>query len=143
MPQRTLRECKHTGCHKLSRSGYCPQHQAEQQAKDKVAKAIRGKQYDKTRRNKDSTTFYKSAAWRLTREKVLIRDNYLCQECLRYGINTFCNIVDHIKELQTHPELALDMNNLTTKCSTCHSRRHMAETNKKRAGMRVGGHHSD
>ena len=134
MPLRTLRECKHAGCHKLSRNGYCPRHQAEQQAKDKIIKAQRGKLYDKTCRNKDSTAFYKSDVWRLVREKVLIRDNFLCQECLKYGINTFSNIVDHIKELTTHPELALDMENLTTKCATCHSRRHMIEKNKRRAG---------
>lgn len=32
--------------------------------------------------------------------------------------------VDHIKEVQYYPELALDLDNLRTLCKDCHNRRH-------------------
>ncbi|HAR0336044.1 TPA: HNH endonuclease, partial [Enterococcus faecium] len=32
--------------------------------------------------------------------------------------------VDHIKELEYHPDLALDINNLRTLCKDCHNKRH-------------------
>ncbi len=32
--------------------------------------------------------------------------------------------VDHIKELETNPELALDPDNLRTLCKDCHNKRH-------------------
>ena len=32
--------------------------------------------------------------------------------------------VDHIKELEDFPELALDDNNLRTLCKDCHNKRH-------------------
>ena len=35
--------------------------------------------------------------WRRLRNSVLMRDNHLCQECLKDGIYTHANEVDHIK----------------------------------------------
>ncbi|QBX14417.1 homing endonuclease [Streptococcus phage Javan137] len=32
--------------------------------------------------------------------------------------------MDHIKEVQYYPELALDLDNLRTLCKDCHNRRH-------------------
>ncbi|WP_204254366.1 HNH endonuclease [Mammaliicoccus sciuri] len=75
--------------------------------------------------------FYKSKAWRETREIVLRRDNYECQECKKQGKVTTINPekhksldVDHILELETHPELAHDLDNLVTLCISCHNKKH-------------------
>ncbi|WP_028392733.1 HNH endonuclease [Bacillus cihuensis] len=80
--------------------------------------------YDKYKRNKEARAFYKSAAWMKCRQVVLIRDNYLCQECLRKGKITIGNTVHHIKHLEEHPELALDIDNLECICRPCHNKEH-------------------
>lgn len=76
-----------------------------------------GRSYDdKVRARK----FYNSAEWRTVREKVLERDNHECQWCKEQGKVTLKGDaileVDHIKELDKHPELALDVDNLRTLC---------------------------
>lgn len=90
----------------------------------------------KTRQQKRK--FYDIPEWKEVREEVKKRDNYECQECKRQGkvfIDTyeFSNkakrkkiklVADHIKELEDHPELALDMNNLETLCVRCHNIKH-------------------
>jgi 5-methylcytosine-specific restriction endonuclease McrA len=80
--------------------------------------------YEKYKRNLEVKAFYKSKAWENCRAIVLIRDNYLCQECLRKDKITAANIVHHIKHYEDHPELALDIDNLETICAACHNKEH-------------------
>lgn len=51
-----------------------------------------------------------------------------CQWCKAEGSLTtqYDSIleVDHIKELETNPELAFDPDNLRTLCKDCHNKRH-------------------
>ncbi|CDQ17953.1 HNH endonuclease [Halobacillus karajensis] len=78
-------------------------------------------------------TFYKSNAWQVLRQEALVRDNYECQECKRQG-KVFTDQhdpdkhkrldVDHKREIYTHPELALELDNLETLCIRCHNRKH-------------------
>ncbi|MBO0961454.1 HNH endonuclease [Neobacillus sp. MM2021_6] len=90
----------------------------------------------KTRQQKRK--FYDSPDWKQTREEIKQRDNYECQECKRQG-KVFIDsyeysegakrkkiklVVDHIKELEDHPELALDKDNLETLCVRCHNIKH-------------------
>ncbi|EOT43798.1 hypothetical protein I569_00843 [Enterococcus dispar ATCC 51266] len=60
--------------------------------------------------------FYGSSEWRKLRRFVLERDHYECQWCKAEGRVTTVNDaileVDHIKELETNPELAFDSDNL-------------------------------
>ncbi|MEK5524131.1 HNH endonuclease [Heyndrickxia sp. FSL W8-0423] len=90
----------------------------------------------KTREQKRK--FYDGKAWKQLREEVKQRDHYECQECKRQGRVTIDTneysesakrkkiqlVVDHIKELEDHPELALDMENLETLCVNCHNKKH-------------------
>ena len=82
--------------------------------------------------------FYDSGNWKRLREEVKKRDNYECQECKRNGLvridtNEYSErakrkkiqlVVHHRKELEHHPELALDINNLETVCVDCHNKEH-------------------
>ncbi|MEF2247737.1 HNH endonuclease [Paenibacillus sp. IITD108] len=85
--------------------------------------------------------FYDSPEWRGSdgiRNKALERDNYECQECKRNGLVTIDTneysekagrkkialVVDHIKELEDYPELALEIDNLETLCVGCHNIKH-------------------
>lgn len=64
----------------------------------------------------------------MKREEILKRDNYECVWCKKEGKVTTQERstleVDHIKELETHPELALEDDNLRTLCKYHHNVRH-------------------
>ena len=81
-----------------------------------------------TRTKKTRAAFYNSGEWRSLREAVLQRDNYECKWCreegrvVDHGLATM--EVDHIKEVETHPELAMEPDNLRTLCKDCHNKRH-------------------
>jgi len=90
------------------------------------------KYYDKYKRNQEARVFYKSAAWEKVRKLALIRDNYLCQECLRNGMITKADVVHHIKELKDYPELALVLDNLECLCHSCHNKEHPEKGKKEK-----------
>ncbi|HHY72691.1 MAG TPA: HNH endonuclease [Bacillus bacterium] len=81
-------------------------------------------------------TFYKSSGWEKLRQEALKRDNYECKECKRLGHvhvdskkidgerKSIELNVDHIKEIETHPELALELDNLQTLCIRHHNEKH-------------------
>lgn len=72
--------------------------------------------------------FYNSSEWKLKRLDILKRDNYECQWCKAEGRVTVADAssleVDHIKELEENPNLALEDDNLRTLCKDCHNKRH-------------------
>ncbi|MEW4354427.1 HNH endonuclease [Streptococcus pneumoniae] len=72
--------------------------------------------------------FYHSREWRKTRKMVLERDHFECQWCKEEGkVTTERDSVlevDHIEELEYHPDKALDIDNLRTLCHECHNKRH-------------------
>lgn len=77
--------------------------------------------------------FYKSGDWLRLRQKALIRDNHECQECKREGKVHLDSIkkegerkaialnVHHKKEIEFHPEEALNLDNLETLCLYHHN----------------------
>lgn len=79
--------------------------------------------------------FYHSGDWGRVREKVLKRDNKECQWCKAEGRVTTAKTatleIDHIKELQYYPELALEPSNLRTLCHDCHNIRHNRHKDKQ------------
>ena len=72
-------------------------------------------------------SFYWSKPWKDLRLKVLRRDRYICvdctQKCLGKKKNGFTPHVDHIEPRLKRPDLALDITNLQTLCSKCHSKK--------------------
>lgn len=70
--------------------------------------------------------FYKSTEWQALRQHALERDNHECQECKRQGkVKTNARLdVDHIKEIEQHPELALELDNLQVLCVWHHNEKH-------------------
>lgn len=67
---------------------------------------------------------YKHKKHKEWREKVLRRNKYLCQECLRYGKKTPATIAHHIKPIDEYPELKYDINNGKALCLACHNKLH-------------------
>lgn len=94
------------------------------------------KAYDKYKRSKEARAFYKSKAWKQCREVVLQRDHHLCQPCLKMQRVTAANTVHHIKPLEEHPELALDIDNLESICPSCHNKEHPEKGSNKEVPQR-------
>lgn len=70
------------------------------------------------------TSFYNSKNWKRAKASALRRDSYLCQDCKKYGRMRQADTVHHIKHLEDHPELALNLSNLVSLCNACHNKRH-------------------
>jgi 5-methylcytosine-specific restriction protein A len=84
----------------------------------RTAKDDRAYRQATSRRHLES--FYNSAAWRkLSRLHKL--EHPLCAECERQGRVTIAQQVHHVKDLETHPELALEWDNLESLCRSCHN----------------------
>ncbi len=64
--------------------------------------------------------FYHWPAWRRVRVLALQRDHYLCQLRLSKNCTKIATEVHHIKPIADHPELALELDNLTSACWNCH-----------------------
>mgnify|MGYP001611181653 CR=1 FL=1 len=64
-------------------------------------------------------TIRKSLEYKLWREAVFKRDDFVCQVCFKRGgeINA-----DHIKQFAYYPELRFDINNGRTLCVSCHKK---------------------
>ena len=69
-------------------------------------------------------TYYPSAKHKSWREKVLRKDKYLCQECLRYGKKTPATIAHHVKPVEEYPELRYRVDNGRALCMACHNKEH-------------------
>ncbi|WP_116316054.1 HNH endonuclease [Bacillus subtilis] len=116
MPLKPLRICGAPGCPSLTRDRYCDKHKTQQQEETK--------HYNKHSRNKTITSFYKSTDWKRTRQLALIRDNYLCQHCLKDHCFTPADMVHHIVEVKEDWAKRLDLDNLVSLCNACHNKVH-------------------
>lgn len=78
--------------------------------------------------------FYTKPQWIKKRSNILRRDEYLCQECKRYGKTTEATMVHHIIPLawclMYDVVLAMKNTNLISFCSECHDKMHDRNSNK-------------
>ena len=81
----------------------------------------RQKQYDK-KREPEEVKFRRSRQWRMTRDYIMQRDGYLCQECRKHGRYTIASEVHHIVPLWQDRDKRLDDDNLISLCRRCHVR---------------------
>ncbi|HLT52423.1 MAG TPA: HNH endonuclease signature motif containing protein [Flavobacteriaceae bacterium] len=104
------------GCRNLTTGKYCDQHQ------DKLLeeKRYRNKQYDRYKRDKEATAFYNSIQWRALRYQAMVRDNHLCQHCIKDKKITYAEVVDHIIPIKVDWSKRLKKSNLQSLCDTCH-----------------------
>ncbi len=73
---------------------------------------------------------YNSTRWRGI-SKIHKMQHPLCEECLLYNILTPVDICDHVKEIQDHPELTWDLDNLRSLCHSCHNNKTADEVRKR------------
>ena len=67
---------------------------------------------------------YKKKAWRELTDIVKRRDDYLCQECRRYGRTSGATLVHHVYPTDQYPELFYNPWNLISLCTACHEKMH-------------------
>lgn len=96
---------------------YCIDCQPIVDEQKKISKEKRAKHYDQKIRDKQSTAFYNSAAWRLLSRTRLQKDEYKCQVC-----GALASEVHHIKSIKKHWHLRLDISNLMSVCTPCHNK---------------------
>ena len=114
MPKQPPRICSQRGCKAYSYDGsnYCAKHKPEQKTG-----------WDGFRK-KHGSSRHKAGyghKWDKLRERILIRDRHLCQECLRLGIFTQAKHVDHI--LNKANGGTDDEHNLESLCRKCHQKK--------------------
>lgn len=73
---------------------------------------------------------YKTKRWEDLRSRVLRRDNYICQECKRYGRMRSGNHVHHIFPAEFYPDYQWKPWNLITLCRDCHNAMHDRDTHE-------------
>lgn len=129
-----VRRCRFNGCHAMCvlPMHYCEQHAEHEQeylaSRQKWARshttAYQHKYNTRTRmRNSETSSrynFYRSRQWSALRQRVLERDNHLCQYCLLHGLVTPGNTVDHIVAIELDKEGRAAVDNLATICRDCH-----------------------
>ncbi|MBZ4653948.1 MAG: endonuclease [Peptococcaceae bacterium] len=121
MPTKPKRPCSWPGCRELISEGrYCDKHRFKEQQQ----RAESSKYYDKFIRDEKVTMFYKSKAWNRARQQALIRDHYLCQECLKEKQLTRAETVHHKVPIKDDWSLRLVLSNLVSLCSSCHNKIH-------------------
>ncbi|HGK0852396.1 TPA: hypothetical protein ACJZVL_006638, partial [Pseudomonas aeruginosa] len=111
MPRRPARICSEVGCGKPSVTGsfYCAMH--KKAADERRAASARQAHKKYNARRDDSDAFYKTERWR--RLSIYYRKLHpLCEECEGRGLIVESRMVDHIKAVKSHPELALSWDNL-------------------------------
>lgn len=84
----------------------------------------RNNYYDRYKRDKRLTEFYKSISWKQLREAIYKRDHGLCQWCLKDDKFIRADVVHHIVEVKAAWDKRLDATNLVSICHACHNKEH-------------------
>ena len=107
---------------------YCDECTRKKEIEDEKLKKEFNKRYNneryKDKNNLKIKRFYGSVEWSLIRREVLIRDNYLCRDCLEKGLYKKAETVHHIEEVVDNWDRRLDKENLISLCNKCHNKRH-------------------
>ena len=105
MAMKPLRPCRHPGCQKLTREGWCPKHKPKR-AERRVSAQWHG--------------WYNLTVWTDDlRPNQLMREPW-CRECARRGIRTRATVVDHIQPHRGNWARFIDRDNLQSLCKSCH-----------------------
>lgn len=110
MPTRPLKICKHPGCGRIAEpNGYCKNHQNAGWHRDKSRQAMYNHQWGKA-----SKAYLAMHPW--------------CTECMKQGIYTPAEVVDHIKPHKGNATLFWDVTNWQGLCKHHHDVKTAKET---------------
>ena len=132
MPLNKLHVCNKMGCNELTRNRFCSKH-AYIEAEER--KRI-NRNYNQKRTDDKEQAFYKTTIWKQIRKMVLIRDEYLCKDCMRIHKITPAQTVHHIIPLKIMWNQRTNKINLISLCESCHQERHK-KMNEKEMSERI------
>lgn len=117
MPRRPQKPCRLRSCNTLTRNanGYCDKH-LEHATGWKRTQQVKG----------NTTQRGYGYSWQKKRERILKRDAYLCQPCLKKGFISPAKDVDHIINKESGG--SDEEHNLQAICSCCHKDKTAAES---------------
>ena len=116
MPWKPKKPCAYPGCRELTVNRYCEQHQK-----------LMDKRYDAYERSPVVKKRY-GRAWKRIRDRK-IRENPLCEECLKNGVIKAAEEVHHILPLADGG--TSERSNLISLCRSCHMKAHEALGTRK------------
>ena len=73
---------------------------------------------------------YNSPRWLAKRKHIMIRDQYWCRECKRYGKLREATTVHHAIPVEHFPEYGFTDWNLVSLCSECHNEMHDRDSHR-------------
>lgn len=73
---------------------------------------------------------YNSPRWLAKRKHIMLRDQYWCRECKRYGRGREATTVHHIIPVEYFPEYGFTDWNLISLCSECHNEMHDRDSHR-------------
>lgn len=124
MAMKPLRPCRHPGCGKLTREGWCPDHKPKERPRSQEAQSYR--------------RWYSLDIWTKDLRPTQLLLEPFCRECARRyppgdpRHRTPATDVDHVEDHKGDWAKFVDRNNLQSLCHSCHSRKTMAEMSKNR-----------
>ncbi len=117
MPLKLKTRCRHPGCPRLTRTGFCDEHAGTySRQSDERRGSSKDRGYD--------------ATWARLADLRRSRDGYLCQLCLRVDRLTSSKIVDHIVPLHVRPDWRLVLENTQVICPVCHQQKSADDTRR-------------
>jgi 5-methylcytosine-specific restriction enzyme A len=87
--------------------------------------------YDQHKRDQEAKAFYNSKAWKVCRDLVLKRDDFICVKCFEKNVMRKADVVHHIVHFKNDPSLAFDLDNLISLCNSCHNKEHPEKGQKQ------------
>lgn len=120
MPKKPLQACKKKGCANITSGRFCADHaKQEKERYELTRKSSYRRGYDKT--------------WQKVR-KAKIKNDPLCEECLRQGKTVPADVVHHIIPIEECSDLRLVMENLMSLCTMHHEVEHKKDRWSKKNG---------
>lgn len=117
--RKPLRPCREINCNNLTRDTWCESHKKNQ------LEITRN--YNQYKRDDTINGFYRGTDWQRIRKSALVRDNYLCQRCLKQKKIQKAQVVHHVVEIKEDWNQRLNLDNLESLCRTCHNRHHKSK----------------
>jgi 5-methylcytosine-specific restriction protein A len=120
MPMQPKKRCGYPGCPRTTRQRYCDEHLP-------IARRF----YDRRRGTTKERGY--DGDWERVAEHRRHLDSGLCQHCIRDGLVTASNLVDHILPIHIRPDWRLEIDNTQVLCRDCHTRK-TSKDNKQYGG---------
>lgn len=95
--------------------------------------------YDAMRREREPhiRNLYNSDRWRKLSRQIKLRDDFLCQKCIKEGVYSNADITDHIIEIKDDWDKRWDTGNMISLCHFHHNKKTNEEKKKREKSFKT------